>query len=304
MKLYAPRYYTEFKCIADKCTHSCCIGWEIDIDEDTLCVYEGLKDGYSTQIRNSISYDDVPHFNLCVGERCPHLDEQGLCRIIKNVGEEFLCEICREHPRFYNDTARGKEVGIGASCEEAARIILSSDSYDDMVQIGDVQGDLWETFDALPLRERIFSILSDNTLKYEEKIKAIYSLTDVNPADIGDDEWRETIGSLEYLDEKHKRLFLGYSSEGVSSEDVEKYLLRALAYFVYRHCAEVCDEDDLRCSIGFCLFCHRLFASVMEREGVVSLEGATRMLRILSEELEYSEDNTEKIKMQFLCLDE
>ena len=31
MKLYAPKYYNEFKCIADKCTHSCCVGWEIDM---------------------------------------------------------------------------------------------------------------------------------------------------------------------------------------------------------------------------------------------------------------------------------
>ena len=35
MKLYAPEYYKQFQCIADKCTHSCCIGWEIDIDEIT-----------------------------------------------------------------------------------------------------------------------------------------------------------------------------------------------------------------------------------------------------------------------------
>ena len=35
MKLFAPKYYTEFSCIADRCRHSCCIGWEIDIDADT-----------------------------------------------------------------------------------------------------------------------------------------------------------------------------------------------------------------------------------------------------------------------------
>ena len=35
MKIFAPDYYRDFKCSAGNCKHSCCIGWEIDIDEDT-----------------------------------------------------------------------------------------------------------------------------------------------------------------------------------------------------------------------------------------------------------------------------
>ena len=35
MKLYAPGYYKRFACIASKCRHSCCVGWEIDIDPET-----------------------------------------------------------------------------------------------------------------------------------------------------------------------------------------------------------------------------------------------------------------------------
>jgi lysine-N-methylase len=36
MKLRAPKYYLDFACIADRCKHSCCIGWEIDVDADTM----------------------------------------------------------------------------------------------------------------------------------------------------------------------------------------------------------------------------------------------------------------------------
>ena len=28
-----PDFYGKFKCTAEKCRHSCCIGWEIDIDK-------------------------------------------------------------------------------------------------------------------------------------------------------------------------------------------------------------------------------------------------------------------------------
>ena len=39
-----PNYYDKFKCIADKCRHSCCIGWEIDIDDDTMELYNSIGD--------------------------------------------------------------------------------------------------------------------------------------------------------------------------------------------------------------------------------------------------------------------
>ena len=110
MQVFAPLYYNDFKCIADKCTHSCCIGWEIDIDEDTLRTYEESVGKYHELIRASIDYTDTPHFKLFANDRCAHLDDRGLCKIITECGENFLCDICREHPRFYNTTARGIEV--------------------------------------------------------------------------------------------------------------------------------------------------------------------------------------------------
>ena len=34
--------YSEFKCKADKCKHSCCNGWEIDIDASTAEKYQQI----------------------------------------------------------------------------------------------------------------------------------------------------------------------------------------------------------------------------------------------------------------------
>ena len=42
MKIIVPDYYKDFKCLAGDCKHSCCIGWEVDIDADTL-EYKGTK---------------------------------------------------------------------------------------------------------------------------------------------------------------------------------------------------------------------------------------------------------------------
>ena len=46
--------YSEFKCKADKCKHSCCKGWEIDIDEDTLLYYKSLDTELGNEIRQNI----------------------------------------------------------------------------------------------------------------------------------------------------------------------------------------------------------------------------------------------------------
>ena len=69
--LRAPAYYPRFSCIADKCRHSCCIGWEIDIDSDTLQTYAGMADGYGKTIRASIDPSETPHFQLWIVQRGP-----------------------------------------------------------------------------------------------------------------------------------------------------------------------------------------------------------------------------------------
>ena len=300
VKLYAPGYYKKFSCIADKCTHSCCIGWEIDIDRDTMAKYASVTHGYGKQIRDSIDATDTPHFRLADGERCPHLDQQGLCRIISNLGEAYLCDICREHPRFYNDTSRGREVGLGMACEEACRILLESDEYARMIEIGETDGECECTdFDAVAHREVIYGILADNAIPYAEKLTQIQNEYGVRPDMLSDETWRELLLSLEYLDESHRELLGRYSSDLFTPPVWEKTLTRALAYFIYRHGSSARDSEEFRTAVGLSLFCERLLASVIKAECAQEKEDICRLARIISEEIEYSEENTEAIRFEF-----
>ncbi len=292
MKLYAPKYYNQFKCIADKCEHSCCIGWEIDIDENTLASYKKLDNPYAENILKSISFSETPHFKLREGDRCPHLDEKGLCRIILNVGEDHLCGICREHPRFYNYTDVA-EVGLGMSCREAARLILSSPNYYVTEAIGETDAeDLCLTFNGRLERERIFAILQGGNLDYQAKLERICSDYEIDSVD--DRVWLELIDSLEYLDESHRELFMNYSDKK-RAVGWDECLERALAYFIYRHCTEAFDYDDFRARLAFCLFCERLLSSLAVSQGVCDLNGMATLASIISEEIEYSEENTEML---------
>ncbi len=300
MKLFAPKYYEDFSCIADKCRHSCCVGWEIDVDADTLAKYSEMKAPYAENIRDSIERDETPHFRLCADGRCAHLDEKGLCRIISNVGEGALCAICREHPRFYHTSSAGREVGLGLCCEEACRIVLSSDNYAEFTEIGEVDADeeAFE-FDAAARRARIYLYMSDRTQPYAERLRMIYRKYNFTVGAFSSDAWEELLESIEFLNEDHRGLFGDYSPYLDTEDELELPLERALAYFVYRHCSSAASLDEFRTGLGFALFCERLLSSMAKNNPDTPI---TDLARILSEEIEYSEENCDAIKTEIMFL--
>lgn len=295
MKLYAPAYYKEFACIADRCKHSCCIGWEIDVDEDTRALYDTLDGDYAGTIRASIDQTDIPHFTLAAHERCPHLDERGLCRIITAYGQGALCEICREHPRFYHETPHGTEVGLGLCCEEACRIVLFAEHFDEMIALGEIDGAPYtDAFDATVQRARVYDILKDKSLCYEDRLARICAAFGVDAGIKNDNAWCELLCRLEYLHEEHTELFMLYTGDAEVLPWQQPILTNALAYFVYRHCSDAANEADFAASLGLSLFLERLLASL-----IASGHDALDAARIISEEIEYSEDNTDTLKSVF-----
>lgn len=295
MKLYAPAYYKDFACIADRCTHSCCIGWEIDVDADTLDFYQTLEGDYASTIRDSIAYGDTPHFALAAHDRCPHLDKQGLCRIINAYGQDALCEICREHPRFYHQTPHGMEAGLGLACEEACRTVLGSDAFAQMILIGEVEGEAdKDAYDATLPRTRIYEILQDASLSYDDRLARISREFGVFPAQKSDNAWCELLDALEYLDESHRALFMLYADDAEVLPHQQPLLARALAYFVYRHCSDAASDADFAACLGLALLLERLLASL-----IAAGQDAYDAARTLSEEIEYSEDNTDTIRSAF-----
>lgn len=123
MKIIVPDYYYDFNCIADKCKHTCCKGWEVEIDEASLKRFEQIPD-----VERRIERGEDNHFRLLEGDVCPFLLENGLCDMIIKYGEDFLCQTCTDHPRFRNYWEDRVEMGLGMVCEEAARLILSRKS--------------------------------------------------------------------------------------------------------------------------------------------------------------------------------
>lgn len=125
MKYHKPSFFDQFKCIGSACTDTCCAGWEIEVDETTAQGYLAEKGAFGDRLRREIGSEPGEYFFKLKNNRCPFLNKENLCDIFINLGEDRLCDICREHPRFYNWFGDYTEVGLGLCCEEAERLLFS-----------------------------------------------------------------------------------------------------------------------------------------------------------------------------------
>lgn len=124
MEIVVPDYMKAFHCIAEKCPDSCCRGWAIVIDDDTLKKYRRYPGAFGNRLRNSIDWKEKCY--LKSKGKCAFYNEQGLCDIHAEAGEEYLCKTCSRYPKHIEEFENIREKSLSISCPEAARIILSN----------------------------------------------------------------------------------------------------------------------------------------------------------------------------------
>ena len=126
MKIIAPDFYKDFRCLAGACPDSCCRqGWQIAVDEEHLALYEKMQGEVGEKVRNALTTTDGDTV-WAMDEHgvCPLLEEDGLCLLAKTHGEESLCHLCHTHPRFIEGYGGTKEIHLSLQCPEAARLTL------------------------------------------------------------------------------------------------------------------------------------------------------------------------------------
>ena len=86
MIVRVPDYFSEFSCIAGDCKDSCCLGWEIDIDEDSYEYYQTLPGEVGERLRKGMyETEDGGHgirTNNC--GRCIMLNDKNLCDLVRH----------------------------------------------------------------------------------------------------------------------------------------------------------------------------------------------------------------------------
>ncbi len=296
--IVVPDYYDEFCCIKDKCRHNCCIGWEIDIDERTFETYRNINGKIGDRLKKNISLDGMPHFVLGTDERCPFLNKNNLCDIIIELGDDHLCDICREHPRFENELPDRVEKGLGLCCEAAARLILTRKDPMRLLNAGETEDDI------ILLRDKIIKVLQHRELDINSRIAKMLFLCGTTLPENDMMLWVDRLLSLERLSsdwtETLKALKANYSKadlkafEGYIADRQTEYEQLAV-YFIYRHFANADTLSAAAARARFAALCVMLAKAIgavtFKLTGSFDTEAQIELARMLSSEIEYSDEN-------------
>ena len=311
MRVYIPIYYEKFKCIADRCKHNCCIGWDVEIDKETYNQYLLKNGNLGEKIRRNIYVEDeIPYFKMKNDGKCPFLNQCSLCDIICECTEKEIPYICRMHPRFKNVFSERTEYGLGLCCEEAARIIISEERLFGLMlsESGDENLSGFE-IELLETRQKIFDIFNDNS-DIESKIIKVLDMfsiphnifSDINVFDIYDE--------LEYMDSKlveNTKIIRSLWEKTVLSEHLPSKFERAVSniacYFVFRMVSPAESYNELRARVAVALLSLKYTVSSLRNELESKdgdpIEKLIEIARLYSSEIEYSPDNMEILIGEF-----
>lgn len=328
MMLKMPSYCKEFKCIADKCKDNCCIGWEIDIDDTTAEYYNNVKGDFGNKLKANINNDKVSSFIL-KNERCPFLNSKNLCEIIINLGEDKLCQICRDHPRYFEWYSDIKEGGIGLCCEEAARIIVTDkepfSTYDipcDDEGFDDYNPELYDML--LFARNEIISALENESLSFKHRIGNVLNyaievqfnadnycfdkvaIKDVYPGEncnLDIKSFLECFAELEPIDGNWQTYLKNMTdasstiSEALITDtsDFDVYLKNIAVYFIWRYFLKGVYDEEILSKVFLMAVSISMIKLMYLNEKADSEEQYSIIAKNYSKEIEYSEENLEKI---------
>ena len=183
MEIRVPHYYRKFKCTADKCPDTCCAGWQIVIDEDTLEKYHKFEGPFGNRLANSIDWREGV-FKQYEDKRCAFLDENNLCDIYTEAGPQMFCRTCKTYPRHFEEFENVREISLAMSCPEAAKLILMPKDPVTFVTVEkQYKEDIYEDFDfflyskLVDAREMIIRILQDRSRPMKERMAMALAFT-------------------------------------------------------------------------------------------------------------------------------
>lgn len=326
-----PSYYHDFRCIADRCGDSCCIGWEIDIDKETADRYASVSGAFGERLKAHICFGEISSFILDAHERCPFLNAQGLCDIYTNLGEDALSQICTDHPRYYEWFGSVKEGGVGMCCEAAAMLILTAYDPCAVTETEIPEPDDTEEFDRalyallLDARNRIFHILMEENRPLSDRLAWMldFALALQDNLDIQDYTLPESIPEMPTAENDMRSVLqffrslqpmsegwlpaLAHASERMpeiaehreaflqKNPDAETFLRNIAVYFIWRHFLKGTFDGDILSRISLAvsavLVISVLWIDRWLDAGELSTEDCAEVAKNFSKEIEYNEEN-------------
>lgn len=178
-----PHYYDKFSCTAEQCPDTCCAGWQIVIDENSLEKYSNVSGDFGIRLLNSIDWGEGVFEQY--HKRCSFLNAENLCDIYKELGADALCDTCRLYPRYIEEFENLREFSLSLSCPVAAKMILECQEPVKFLEEEDEKEECEEDFEdfdfllfdcLLEVREKLFSIVQNRTIPIEKRMYCVLKI--------------------------------------------------------------------------------------------------------------------------------
>ena len=309
MLISKPHYYDTFRCIASRCPDSCCKDWAVQVDDASAAFYRSLPGALGDRLRQVLQDSEDGIVMTIENGRCPMWRDDGLCRIQAALGEDALCQVCRDFPRLHHDYGDFVELGLELSCPEAARIIFSSPSLPPVLE--EVPGGEEPEYDTAAMaclktsREYALSLLqADLPVKHRLALLLLYGYhaqgeldgEEILPFDCAGalDSARDFAksGSIRHMADFFQTLeiltpewsaLLNHAGDASPNP----LCIPLARYFIERYWLQAVSDYDLACRVKFILIACLL---------VSSLPGEfIRYAQLFSKEIENNLDNVEAI---------
>lgn len=317
MKKYYPSYYKQFRCLADKCPDTCCAKWEIVIDDETLAKYKNLDNEFAEKIKDCLNKnEDGETYFLLKDKKCPFLNNEGLCDIHINLGEEYTSKICRNHPRFIEEYDGFTEISLSLSCPETADILFNPDFTAQVYPTPEYYGDDEILELLIKSRKKLLDFNGpfstfQNVILYEAadiQFKIDMTYIQNHPIiyiDFLKDYLDMLLNGCDILDSSWKRVLENTINSDITTDDLKAYidannikLLSLSKYFIYRYYLKAINDCDLYSRALFVVMSSVSICCIALSNSIPFEEAARRY----SKETEHNLDNIDALLDYFFDL--
>lgn len=165
-KVIKTDFYDTFNCIADKCSITCCQEWKIAVDNDTLNKWNNICLSGENELSKYVNKgDESGVIELNENKKCPFLNDNKLCNLVINFGDNVLSNTCATFPRQIHEYYNRKEYSLVACCPEVIDILDKQNKININSDINDSSEDI-----LFNIRRLMINIAQNNKLTVSKSI--------------------------------------------------------------------------------------------------------------------------------------
>jgi len=273
-------YYKDFECLAGECPNTCCANWNIPIDRQTRDHYMELEGEIGELARRVLKGKSFKNQN----DRCPFLQENGLCSMILAAGgsQEDLSYVCHTYPRKISTFGNDQYISLSVSCPRAAQQLIAcrkmsfvTAKTNEPPQMNSIDPALYKKLTAL--RDDCIRIVQDESYSLSKRVETMLREVEIHINDISiEKRFTKLVRAflrMRYNDKdlkcyfrllkNHDRLQSALEQAKIAAEKHENLMENLLVYMLDRYVLEAVDDGDYTSRIKLCLHWCMMFFLIL-----------------------------------------